>query len=95
VSSSPPEKKTVWIKGPWRTRVQVARRLCVSPETVDDYYDVGELAGADMSPKAKPGQTRHRRMLRFLDDDIDRFEEKRRRAAAAQRARNAGQASSS
>jgi len=68
----------------------VARRLGVSASTVDDYFDSGELAGADMSPKPKPGQKSRRRMLRFLDDDVERFEEKRRRDEALQQSRIAG-----
>jgi AcrR family transcriptional regulator len=75
-----PEKSPAPIGGPLRTLAQVAKRLGVSPTTVTEYVDAGELAAADMSARPKPGK-RRKRILRFRDEDVDRFEERRFRAA--------------
>jgi transposase len=58
------------VSGQLRTVRQVARRLNVSESTVIRYFDAGELVGADLSPSRNK-----KRLLRFRDDDIDRFAE--------------------
>ena len=80
MAGPPEEKSRAWIAGPLRTPKQVARRLGVSTQTVIRYFDSGELRGADLAPSEKAKRVRKRakkRMPRFRDDDVDRFEEKR------------------
>ena len=57
---------------------QVAKRFGVSAQTVVRWYDCGDLIGVDMSPNI---QRSKKRLLRFFDDDLDRFAEKRARQA--------------
>jgi predicted site-specific integrase-resolvase len=84
VASGTPDQKPKPVRGPWRTPRQVARRLGVSVQTVIRYFEMGELPATDLSPV--PLKRRKRRLLRFQDDDVERLEERRARAAGIQAA---------
>ena len=59
-----------------RTPEEAAIRLSISASTVLRLYDSGELVGMDMAPKAAKGK-KQRHMLRFRDEDLERFEQQR------------------
>lgn len=62
-----------------RSVSQVAKRFGVSSKTVLRWVDEGFLPGRNLSPNPHS----KKRLLRFYDDDVDRLEEKRSRAAKA------------